>query len=73
VPYRGVPGELSKPFAVEYISDQTEITMGIHGLAIGGHNSRAFLTPMLQRIQPEITVLRRFRVSNNPNYRTLFS
>ena len=62
VPDRCVAGKPRNHLRRENFLHQSERLVDVHLRAVGGSDSRRFLPAMLQRIEPQVRHLRRFRV-----------
>ena len=58
-------------FLVKNIRDQAHRLMHVQRHAVGGHDAGGFLSPMLQRMQPEVGEFFRLRVGVNCDHSTL--
>ena len=54
VPYGRVPLDLLQPLLVEYVGDKTHLPAHVHGGAVGAHYARAFLSPVLEGMEPQV-------------------
>ena len=65
--------EFPERAAVENVRDIAHVTRHPHTLAVRGGDAGAFLSPMLQRIQPEVGHVRGFVVTEDPEHAAFFS
>ena len=63
---RQMAGELLQAGLGEHLWHQAHVLVTLDPGAVGGHDSRTFLAPVLQGVQPEIRQLGRILVAENP-------